>query len=245
MYRWVFTLLLGLAGRAAAAPPAMRVVDVKASTELDALARGRLRLWLGTHVEICVIGTKPAALKGDLKVHLEVAPRRAVKVSVTAAGPMPKAMATCLARNLRRVTFRELAPALVWDGTLRLDPEGPSIEVTVQSLYGKLEGFVAQSVVLAALDQPAECMAKFFAAQPVISAVVVATIDAGGAHVVESTADPGGAVACVTSLLAPVAWPEQLVRGATLRIALLRPTAEPDDGANVIREGPPEVRAPQ
>jgi hypothetical protein len=37
---------------------------------------------------------------------------------------------------------------------------------------------VAQSVVAAELDPPAECMPRCFAAQPVVRAVVVATFDA-------------------------------------------------------------------
>jgi hypothetical protein len=233
MFRWTIVFLLALAGRAAAAP-AMWVVGAKSSVELDALARGRLRLWLGTHVEICRIDARSSALKGELKVQIDVAPKRATKVSVISAGRMPKAVAACLARNLREVSFGELAPRLVWDGTLRLDPDGPSIEATVQSLYGKLDDFVVQSVVLAALDQPAECMTRFFTAQPVVSAVLVATFDADGAHVAESTADPGGAVACVASLLAPVAWPDELLRGAKLRIALLRPTTAVDGDAIIL-----------
>src|SRR5688500_11084085 len=57
MLRCTIVLVLALAGRAAAAPP-MWVMEPRSSVALDALARGRLRLWLGTHVEICRIDTK-------------------------------------------------------------------------------------------------------------------------------------------------------------------------------------------
>jgi|GEM_PF-5371819 len=224
----MIVLVLVVAGRAVAAPR-MQVVDARSSVELDAVARGRLRLWLGTHVEICQIDTKQRTLAGDLTVHLDVAPKRATKVTVAAAHKMPRSVAACLARSLRGVGFGDLAPRLVWDGTLHLDPDGPSIEVAVESLYSKLDEVVVRSAIVAALEQPAACMTAFFTATPVVSAVVIAKLDADGAHVTESTADPGGAVACVTSLLQPVVWPKDDWHGARLRISLLRPTTATDD----------------
>lgn len=226
MLRWTIAIVLALTGRSMADTLPMRVLDARSSVELDALARGKLRLWLGTHVDICRRNARLRELDGSLKIHIDVAPRRAPRVTVAAAGKMPRSVAGCVARDLRGVSFSELAPRLVWDGTLRLDPGGPIIEVNAQSVYGKLYGFEVESVVLAALEQPAECMTQFFAAEPEVSAVVIAKIDADGVHVTESTADPGGAVACVTSLLAPVTWPDEIARGAQLRIALLRPTTE-------------------
>jgi hypothetical protein len=230
MFRCTIVLVLALAGSAAAAPP-MWVMEPRSSVALDALARGRLRLWLGTHVEICRIDTKQRTLTGDLKVHLDVAPRRGTKVTVAATHRMPRAVAACLTRNLRSVRFGELASRLVWDGTLHLDPSGPSIEVAIESLYSKLDEVVVRSAVVAALEQPAACMTRFFTATPVGSAVVIAKLDVDGAHVTESTADPGGAVACVASLLDPLVWPKDQWQGAQLRISLLRPTAEVDGDA--------------
>ena len=230
MRRFTIVLVMALAGRAGAAPP-MRVMESRASVELDAVARGRLRLWLGTHVEICRIDTKQRSLTGDLRVHIDAAPKRATKVTVAAAHGMPKAVAACLTRSLRGVGFADLAPRLVWDGTLHLDPEGPSIEVDVESLYSKLDEVVVRSAIVAALEQPAACMTTFYAATPVVSAVVIAKLDADGAHVSESTSDPGGAVACVASLLDPLVWPKDDWQGARLRISLLRPTSAVDGDA--------------
>ena len=216
-------LVLALAGHAQAAP--MQVVDAKASVELDPLARGRLRRWLGTHVEICQIDTKLPAPTGDLKLHLDVAPKRATKVTVTGT---PKPMAGCLTRHLRSVRFADLAPSLVWDGTLHLDPDGPWIEVAVDSMSGRLDAAEVRSAILAALEQPAACMTKFFAATPVLSAVVIAKLDATGAHVTASTADSDDTVACVASLLDPLVWPADQRPDARLRISLLRPTTKTD-----------------
>lgn len=236
----VLVFVLALASPAAAAPPAMRTTEWNSSVELDALARGRLRLWLGTQIQICESEAKQQDLQGALKIHLDIAPKH-IDVKVTPSGKIKKAVAACLTRNLRKVGFADLAPSFTWDGAFQFDANGPSIEVNVQSLYGKLYGFVAESVVMAAIDQPADCMTKFFTADPVMSAVLIVTFDADGAHVKESTADPGGAVDCVTSLLAPITWPSELLRGAKLRVALLRPTAiEPNDASiNVITADPP------
>jgi hypothetical protein len=236
----VVSFALGLVlARPAAAEVELRMSDVRASAPLGSLARGRLRLWLATHVEICQIdAAKSRPIAGDLVVHLEVGARAAPRITVAAGGKMPRAVASCLARNLRKVAFAELAPALTWDGRLTIDPAGPSIAVAVESLDSALDDFVIRSVMRAALEEPAPCMTAFFTAAPPISAVVVATFDATGVHVAESTADPGGAVACVAQQLAAVRLPADQLRRARLRISLLRPTTEIDPSVPTLTVGP-------
>lgn len=231
MSRWICLALLALASPAAAAP--LRVVDAKASVELTPLERGRMRLWLATHVDICQTNTQQAAAHGDLTVKIDVAPGRAPRVTVGAVHDMPKAMATCLTRDLARVGFGDLAPRFTWTGTLQLDPDD-SIEAKVESLDAKLDDVVVRSTVLAALDPPADCLQRFFTAKPTLSAVLVAKLDATSAQVTEATAGTDGTAACVASLLQGLRWPQGLLHGATLRIWLLRTTTEVDPATPVL-----------
>lgn len=229
-------LLLVHTQTAVAAPTAqMTVVSAKSSVELGVWERGHLRMYLEQNGLGCQLTMKKQTLRGELQLRLDVDGEKPVRATIVDAKKLsPAAFAPCLVRILKNVQLHKLAPHFTWEGTLRYDSLSP-YEVNVQSLYGRMYELTMRNIIVAALEQPADCMQRFFTDPREISVVLLASFDVDEAgklrnlEVKESTAGENGIDACVKSQIAPLSFPPGTLKGAKLRIALLRPTTKPPD----------------
>lgn len=225
---------------AALRPPVqVSIIRSKASVEFGAWERGHLRMYLEQNGYACMLARKRPEVSGELSLALDVTAGQPVRVTLTDTKKLrPPSFPTCLKEALKRVGFATLAPRFQWEGTLRYEPTAP-FEVGVTSLYSKkMMELEMQHVVIAALEQPAPCIERFFSAKPELSVVLTASFDVtlDGAltnlEVKLSTGGPDDIAACVKDQLSALAFPPGQLSGARLRVALLRPTSasSPHDG---------------
>lgn len=219
-----------------AAPTAqMSVVTAKSSVDLGVWERGHLRMYLEQNGLGCQLTMKQQTLRGELQLRLDVDGEKPVRATIIDAKKLtPAAFAPCLARILKNVQLHKLAPRFQWEGTLRYDSISPR-EVNVKSLYGRMYELTMRNVIVAALEQPAACMQRFFTDPRELSVVLLASFDVDESgklqdlEVKESTAGANDIEACVKSQLTTLSFPAGTLKGARLRIALLRPTTKPPD----------------
>lgn len=224
------------AAKAAAAPIAqMSIVTARSSVELGVWERGHLRMYLEQNGMGCQLTMKKQALRGELQLRLDVDGEKPVRATIVDTKKLtPAAFAPCLARILKNVQLHKLAPRFQWEGTLRYESLSP-YDVKVESLYGRMYELTMRNVIIAALEQPAACMQRFFTDPRELSAVLLASfsVDEEGKlrslEVKENTAGENQIDACVKSQIAALSFPAGTLTGAKLRISLLRPTTKPPD----------------
>jgi hypothetical protein len=236
----IATLLLAGALTLMVAPGAhadrtyLSVVGASATPPLGAWERGHLRRYLSANSQACSLPGKKRAAVGDVSVQLDVAGARPPKVAVKTRQPALRRFAGCLRAGLGKVSFAALAPAFRWRGTLRLGAS-PTLKVRIAALQGIDDEEEMEQLALAALEQPAACMDRVFAAEPALSQVVIATLDAnetGALRAVEVAESTGGSeetLACVRTQLSALSFRVQRAVHAKLVIALLRRTTTDTD----------------
>lgn len=225
-------------------PPDLMIVDARASAALSSWDRGRMRMYLQQNALACTLGSRGAAPRGEVRLVLDVTEKKPTRVKATARSARARPIATCLGRLLRHVQFPAPAPSWHWEGTLRFG--GAHMEADVRESDGPIERLAGgrvglENVVLAALEQPADCMDRYFSSPDEVSMVLVATLDTSddgklaAIEVKESTAVPEALVRCVRAQLDAIAIPVERPIRARLRIALLRPTTvKPGDDIPMI-----------
>jgi hypothetical protein len=203
-------------------------IQPRTSVELSGWDRGRMRMYLASNSQACLLAQKRRSVHGDVALAFDVAGGHPRKIVARALDGSLKRFASCLSGILKDVSMPDAIPAYHWEGVLRFGV--PRVLVMrVDWLESGMPERELDHVLLAALEKPAACMDEFFGPANQISATVKARfhVDAAGAlsglAVSESTVPPPGLIDCARGQLTAMAFPVGHAFGADVLLSFVKP----------------------